>query len=82
MEIILPHNYNVDIRDSKTSTWRDVVYAALKTLNGKCSLDELYAEIGGHKKTEANPHWKEKIRQVLQSYKMFNSPERGVWQLS
>lgn len=82
MEIILPHNYNVDIRDSKTSTWRDVVYAALKTLNGKCSLDELYAEIGGHKKTEANPHWREKIRQTLQSYKMFNSPARGVWQLN
>ena len=82
MEIILPHNYKVDVRDSRTSTWRDVVFAALKTLGGKARLEDVYSEIEGHKKAETNPHWKEKIRQTLQASNLFASSERGVWSLT
>lgn len=71
----------MDIRDSKNVTWRDVVFAVMKKL-GSSSLETIYKEIEGHEKARANPHWKEKIRQVLQMYPDFISEKRGVWKLA
>lgn len=73
----------LDIRDSKNATWRDVVAAAMSQL-GKTnvSLEEIYAEVEGYKKCESNRFWKEKVRQTLQSYSMFQSSNRGVWSMA
>lgn len=71
-----------DLRNSKKISWRDVVLAALTRLGGKASLEMLYKEIQGHKKTESNPHWKEKVRQVVQEYKDFISVARGEYSLA
>lgn len=80
----LPQKYEVDIRDSKTATWRDVVYAVVEKIgNGKAvSLEEIYREIEGHKKCEGNEHWKEKIRQVLQKSGKFRNVEKGIWAIA
>lgn len=79
---VIPYKCKRDVRDSCSTTWKDVVFAAISHLNGYATLNQIYAEIEGHKKTEQNPHWKEKIRQTLQLHKMFCSTERGVWQLA
>lgn len=75
----IPKEYSVDIRDSKTATWTDVVFAVV---NGKdeCTLTYLYTQIEGCGKAKANPHWKEKIRQVLNQHPaLFHQKQRGVW---
>lgn len=77
----IPMRKKLDIRDSKNATWRDVVFAVMKKL-GSSSLETIYKEIEGHEKARANPHWKEKIRQVLQMYPDFISEKRGVWKLA
>lgn len=77
---VIPKEYVMDIRDSKTATWRDVVVAALRKLGNSASLDSIYREIDGHKKCNTNPHWKDKVRQILQMY--CNPVERGVWALA
>ena len=71
----------LDIRDSKDSSWKDVVYAVMTKLR-KCSLDEIYREIEGHKKCNSNPHWKEKVRQTLQKHPKVQNIERGVWAIA
>ncbi|MDD2268936.1 MAG: hypothetical protein PHY15_05225 [Eubacteriales bacterium] len=74
-------NRVLDIRDQVASSWKDVVADVLSSLKGPQSLDSIYREIEGHKKTKDNPHWKEKVRQTLQIHpQLFRSPERGVWQ--
>lgn len=81
LAFVLPKEYRLDIRDSKSATWKDVVAAALNKLKGKATLTEIYKQIDGHKKCASNAHWKEKVRQVLQNYDTFQSQERGVWSM-
>lgn len=63
---VVPRHYTMDIRDSQSATWKDVVYAVLRQLGASASLDKIYEEIEPHKKTQGNPHWKAKVRQTLQ----------------
>lgn len=77
-----PFRKELDIRDSISATWRDVVFAALSAVGGEARLSDIYTEIDGHKKAASNPHWKEKVRQVLQMYSSFYSRERGVWAIA
>lgn len=77
----LPQRYKMDIRDSKSATWRDVVLAVMESLQ-TASLEQIYAEIEGHKKCKTNPNWKAKVRQVLQQSNMFTSACRGVWAMA
>ena len=72
----------LDIRDSRNATWRDVVHAVLNKCGGKASLTDIYREVEGHRKCNENPHWREKIRQVLQCSSCFTSDQRGVWQIA
>lgn len=82
LDFQIPLKKELDVRNSKAATWRDVVFAVLQKLGRKASLNSIYAEVDGHEKAKANPHWKEKIRQVLQKYPDFVSEERGVWCLA
>lgn len=73
----------IDI-DSRTRTklsWFTVVLNAMERLGGRANLQQLYEEIEGHAKTKTNQYWKEKIRQVVQTYKDFQNVERGVYKL-
>lgn len=81
LAFVVPQNHSLDIRDSNTATWKDVVLTVLRT-KGTTHLSELYDELEGHKKTACNPHWKEKIRQTLQQLAtagLVSHPEIGVW---
>lgn len=77
-EIQLPRKISFDVRDSLHATWKDVIAAVMEEC-GPLSLEEIYKRIDGHKKTQSNSHWKEKVRQVLQSYEIFHRVARGVW---
>ena len=80
--VALTYRRTVDVRDMVSATWKDVVYEAMKAIGGKCSLDELYSSIDGHKRTKQNGNWQAKIRQTLQMYpSLFSHVERGVWSL-
>ena len=74
----------LDVRDSNSATWKDVVYSVLEHLGKgrKLTLEQIYAEIEGHKKTEANPHWKDKVRQVLQQIPEAQNVSTGYWMLA
>lgn len=80
----LPQKHELDVRDSQSATWKDVVYAAMKQ-NGysESSLNKIYSEIEGHKKCKTNPdHWKDKVRQVLQQLAeagLVQNVSTGVW---
>lgn len=73
----LPVEKSMDIRDSSSATWKDVIFAVMNKLQ-KAELKDIYMEVEGYRKCQSNPHWKEKVRQVLQCG-MFVSVERGVW---
>ena len=78
----LPKKISVDIRDSVTATWRDVVNTALKELGGTADLSTLYNAVDNYKRTTVNPHWQAKIRQTLQMYPCFKSVKTGVWAIA
>lgn len=77
-----PEKHEADIRDSKNATWADIVRAVMQSEHRELSLDEIYKKIEGHKRTETNPHWKDKVRQVLNSFNCFRSSARGVWSMA
>ena len=80
-DVGLTYYHKFDMRDSMSTTWRDVVASVLEDC-GDMELKEIYAKIEGHRKCQNNVHWKEKIRQVLQTYSEFISPKRGVWKVA
>lgn len=75
---VMPKRYSLDIRDSQMATWKDVVHAVMMELGGKADLSSIYKEINGHKKCQSNPHWKEKVRQILQQGN-YVSNGKGFW---
>lgn len=74
----LPVEKEMDLRDSTSATWKDVVYAVMHKFKEDTSLEKIYHEIESYRKCQSNPHWKEKVRQTLQSGP-FVSTKRGVW---
>ena len=68
-----------DLRESKVTTWRDVVYSSLEHLGGRANLQELYKEIKNHYKTKRNKNWEAKVRQVLQTSQDFMRVDKGTW---
>lgn len=84
--LIIPYSITetrkTDIRDIKSSSWRDVVREVLEDIGRKATLTEIYEAIEPHKKAKRNPHWKEKVRQTLQINRDFISTQRGIWGLA
>ena len=78
----LTREYQADVRDmADASTWRDVVYGIMIHNGRPMSLSELYICVDGHKKTRKNPHWQDKIRQVVQESRFFRRVEEGVYEV-
>lgn len=71
----------LDIRDSKNATWKDVVYAVITMLGGEASLSAIYKEIEGHEKCKSNQHWQAKVRQCLQMGN-YVSNGKGYWKVA
>lgn len=62
----LARSYRDILESGSRSVWWAVVHRALSSLGGEADLVEIYHEIEGRRPTP-NPHWKAKIRQVVQS---------------
>ena len=73
---------SLDIRDSSSVTWRDVVHSVLENEGKAMSLSEIYEEIAPYKKAGANPHWKDKIRQTVQDSRYFRRTARGEYSVA
>lgn len=78
----LSQKYELDIRDSVSATWKDVVYAVLKKIGRKATLEEIYKEIESYKKCSSNQFWQAKVRQTLQTGNMFVHVSTGVWTIA
>lgn len=74
--------HEFDMRDSSCTTWRDVVAAVLEDGKRTMTLEEIYHKIEGHRKCTNNPHWKDKIRQVLRNYEDFTRTAKGCYQMA
>lgn len=74
--------YTMDVRDTIAVTWRDVVVAVLEEIGRPAALNEIYQMVEGHKKCSTNSHWKDKIRQTLQSWSGFRRISEGVWAMA
>lgn len=80
--ILTTKKMELDIRDMRGATWRDVVAAVLENEGRSVPLSVLYEKIEPYKKARQNQWWKEKVRQTLQLYPdYFESTQRGMWQL-
>lgn len=78
--VMLNRTVQVDVRDMKGSTWRDVIAEIMDTRTGSWTLTEIYQAVDGHEKTKTNTHWQAKIRQTLQyNPQLFQQESRGVW---
>jgi hypothetical protein len=75
-------DYDFDIRDSKGATWKDVIAAVLENNKKEMTLTEIYGVVEHHKKAKSNHHYKEKVRQVLNSYNIFKRVNKGVYALA
>lgn len=82
VEYSITRQNRTDLRDMRGSSWRDVVYGVLESIGRDAALSEIYQAIEPHRKAKNNPHWKEKVRQTLQTYDSFKSSSRGVWGLA
>lgn len=77
----LQTEYKVDIRDSDTATWRDVVNAVMEKLK-EANLEDIYKELEDCKKAQRNANWKAKVRQTLQLSSKCVNVSRGMWALA
>lgn len=79
---ILPRKITMDIRDSMSATWRDVIRSVLYSL-GKVHYMKIVESMRGHKKAESNHHLEEKVRQVLRAYpRSFTAHGNGIYECS
>ena len=70
----------LDIRNSASATWKDVVAAALGKIGAPAELKMIYDEIEGYKRCDSNRFWKEKIRQTLQRNPCFRQNDT-TWEI-
>ncbi len=72
-------------RKRLSGTWKNIVRLALVQLGGSADLSTLYGVISkqADERLAANPHWRDKVRQTLNSNPgLFASSQRGVWALA
>lgn len=63
-------------------SWRDLIHDLIENKAGEMSLEELYSEVNKCPKTDSNPHWREKVRQVVQNARYFKRTARGCYALA
>lgn len=75
----LQKRYQQLLREGEGNVWAAVTRAALESLGGTATLQDLYQQIQGHQPT-GNPFWKEKVRQMLRNQAVRVGP--GRWSLN
>lgn len=78
----LPVHQGMDIRDSISATWKDVIRAVMYDIGGRIHYKDIVNAIYGHKKAENNNNLEAKVRQVLRMYeKTFEACGNGFYRL-
>lgn len=83
--LVLLANLARDQQARLSGTWKNIVRCVLASLGGKAPLASIYGQIaaGAPEKLAANPHWRDKVRQVLNQHpQLFCSQQRGEWALA
>lgn len=62
-------------------TWQDLIHAVMERQGGNVDIATLYVLLQHHPKATRNPHWRDKIRQVVQR-EPFQRIDRGVYRLT
>lgn len=68
-----------------TGTWKTIVRLVLMSLGGTAQLQDIYQSVArsAPERLQSNPHWKEKVRQVLnQNLSTFTPQGNGVWAIA
>lgn len=81
VSFFVPTKHELDIRDSESATWKDVVMAYMRKAK-KTTLDAIYQVLGQFKKAKNNNNWQAKIRQTLQYLRdegLVKNISNGVW---
>lgn len=79
---LLPVHKGMDIRDSLSATWRDVVRAVMYDMGGIVHYKDIVEKVKNYKKAETNNNLDAKIRQVLRMYeKTFEPCGSGKYRL-
>lgn len=79
---MLPREYQIDIRNSVSATWRDVFRYVLYNIGGKAHYKEIAEAVKGYKKSEKNNNIEAKARQTLRQYtKTFTPLGNGYYKL-
>lgn len=75
--------FNMIKRDNGALTWKHLIRCVMETKGGETSSDELYDILSEHPKAQANKHYKDRIRAVIQEYPQdFKPCGRGRYQLT
>ena len=72
---------NADIRELASPSWRDILIALLEE-HQSMTLNDIYSYMEKSRKSQSNPHWKEKIRQTLQNERYFSKVSRGTYSIA
>lgn len=75
--------FNMLERDNPALTWKHLIRSIMETRGGEVSSEELYDILAVHPKAQANKHYKDRIRAVIQEYPHDFLPcGRGRYQLA
>lgn len=82
-EIKMTQSYQVDARNLRSASWKDVIYSILANTRSAMTLSDIYSMVEGTRKAAENQHWQAKVRQTLQMHpNLFRNVQRGVWSLA
>lgn len=81
-QLSITKTIDFDIRDSSCVSWKDLIASVLEDARKALPLKDIYRAVENHKKAAANPHFKEKVRQVLNAHPVFRRVDTGVYGLS
>lgn len=80
--ILTTKRTEMDIRDMRGATWRDIIASVFEESRGSLALDEVYALVQEHKRAKESKFWRDKVRQTLNSYpQTFERDGLGKWKL-
>lgn len=75
-------DFEMSIRQLDKITWRDLIRSVFEEKGKELYLQQVYKVLDGCKKSANNQHWKEKIRQTINTSQEFIRIEKGKYKLA
>jgi len=67
----------------KDGTWRNLIRRTLGRAGNPLTLQQIYERVEGSERAKTNPHWREKVRQVVREHPgEFKCLDRGMYALA